>query len=78
MMAVDMLGFQARIQPHSLAALDLACSRLGAIYVRLNWRMSSSEIANLIEDTELSLLFGENCLNATRLEGIFLNWYQDC
>jgi len=39
-----------------LVALHLACARVGAIYVPLNWRLTSSELAALLERAE-PLLF---------------------
>ena len=41
-----------------LAILHLACARLGAIYVPLNWRLAPPELAGLLEDAEPSLLIG--------------------
>src|ERR1700722_4753030 len=35
-----------------LVSLPLACARLGAMYVPLNWRLSAPEIAAVIEDAE--------------------------
>jgi fatty-acyl-CoA synthase len=36
----------------SWSSLHLACARIGAIYVPLNWRLSPAEIADLVEDAE--------------------------
>jgi len=42
-----------------IIALHLACARLGALFVPLNWRLSEAEIAALIEDCEPSVIFGD-------------------
>jgi fatty-acyl-CoA synthase len=39
-----------------LLLLHFACARVGAIYVPLNWRLASPEIAHLIEDAEPALV----------------------
>lgn len=39
--------------------LQLACARVGAIFVPLNWRLSRREIVGLIEDCEPDLLLGD-------------------
>ncbi len=41
------------------ALLHLACARLGAIFVPLNWRLAVAEQARLLEDCEPALLFGD-------------------
>ncbi|MGZ8347509.1 MAG: AMP-binding protein, partial [Allosphingosinicella sp.] len=42
-----------------LVVLQLACTRLGAIFVPLNWRLSETEIATAIEDCAPVLLTGD-------------------
>ncbi len=42
-----------------IIALHLACARLGALFVPLNWRLSEAEIAALIEDCEPRVIFGD-------------------
>jgi len=42
-----------------IIALHLACARLGALFVPLNWRLSKAEIAALIEDCEPRVIFGD-------------------
>ncbi|PHY18092.1 AMP-binding protein [Caulobacter sp. BP25] len=59
-----------------LAILHLACARLGAIFVPLNWRLSSAEIATLIEDAEPVLIVGDAQLAAHGLNGIDLDVLQ--
>ncbi|MCC7060939.1 MAG: AMP-binding protein, partial [Burkholderiaceae bacterium] len=52
-----------------LVILHLACARLGAIYVPLNWRLSASELADLVADCEPALLMGDASLDAAGLAG---------
>ncbi|WP_428408728.1 AMP-binding protein [Hyphococcus sp.] len=48
-----------------LVMLHLACARLGAIYVPLNWRLAVHELEGLIEDADPALLVeGEDLENA--------------
>jgi fatty-acyl-CoA synthase len=42
-----------------LLLLHFACARLGALYVPLNWRLATPEIAALIEDAEPALLVAD-------------------
>jgi fatty-acyl-CoA synthase len=56
-----------------LLMLQMACVRLGAIYVPLNWRLSAVEIAGLLEDTEPSILFGDSCLQEAGLTGVAMS-----
>jgi fatty-acyl-CoA synthase len=42
-----------------LLFLHLACARLGAIYVPLNWRLAPPELARLIEDAQPALVVGD-------------------
>lgn len=51
-------------------ATHLACARIGAIYVPLNWRLSPSEITDLLADAEPRLLLGDASLAATNLPGL--------
>lgn len=46
-----------------LIILQLACARVGAILVVLNWRSSRTELQSLIADCEPMLLFGDESLN---------------
>jgi len=39
--------------------LHFACVRLGAIFVPLNWRLSATELAAIIEDCEPSVIYGD-------------------
>ena len=50
-------------------ALHLACARLGAIYVPLNWRLAAPEIRALLEDCGPRLVLGDACLADAGLEG---------
>jgi fatty-acyl-CoA synthase len=43
-----------------IVALHMACARLGAIFVPLNWRLSASELDVLIDDCEPSVVYGDN------------------
>jgi acyl-CoA synthetase (AMP-forming)/AMP-acid ligase II len=42
-----------------LIMLHMACARIAAIYVPLNWRLSAAELKGLLEDTEPGILFGD-------------------
>ncbi|MEA1941104.1 MAG: AMP-binding protein [Pseudomonadota bacterium] len=55
-----------------LALLHHACARIGAIYVPLNWRLSSVELSWLIEDCEPALVVGDARLEAAGIEGLAL------
>ena len=52
-----------------LVLLQHACARMGAIYVPINWRLSSKEIAALIEDAEPALVIGDELLKQHGLDG---------
>jgi len=56
-----------------LLILHLACARLGAIYVPLNWRLSPPELAALIKDCEPLLLIGDSELARAGLGGIAID-----
>ncbi|MCJ9427794.1 AMP-binding protein [Kordiimonas marina] len=43
-----------------IIALHHACARLGAIFVPLNWRLSTAELHQLIEDCEPTVTFGDD------------------
>jgi fatty-acyl-CoA synthase len=49
-----------------LAVLQLACARLGAIFVPLNWRLSEAELGDILVDAEPRLVAGDDQLG--RLE----------
>jgi len=53
-----------------LILLHLACARTGAIYVPLNWRLSSVEIAALVEDAKPRLVVGDGSLSLAGLNGM--------
>jgi fatty-acyl-CoA synthase len=59
-----------------LAVLHLACARLGAMFVPLNWRLSPAEIAALVEDSAPTLIVGDACLAAAGLDGLHLDVLQ--
>ncbi|WJG09596.1 AMP-binding protein [Aliiglaciecola sp. LCG003] len=42
-----------------IIALHLACARLGAIFVPLNWRLTKEELQNILFDCEPSLLYAD-------------------
>ena len=50
--------------------VHLACAQIGAIYVPLNWRLSTTEIGALIADAEPLLVIGDASLAASGLAGI--------
>ncbi len=53
-----------------LVALHLACARIGAIYVPLNWRLTAPEINSLLEDIEPKLILGDDLLHKFSLQGL--------
>jgi fatty-acyl-CoA synthase len=55
-----------------LILLHFGCVRIGAIYVPLNWRLSSAEIAALIDDADPKLLVGDTMLAGEKLKGVAL------
>jgi len=59
-----------------LAVLHLACARLGAIFVPLNWRLSPSEIGALVEDSAPTLIVGDALLKVAGLDGVDLDLLQ--
>lgn len=56
-----------------LVILHLACARLGAMFVPLNWRLSAGEIHVLIEDADPALIVGDGQLAAAGLDGVNLD-----
>ena len=56
-----------------LVVLHLACARLGAIYVPLNWRLSPLELRAQLDDCKPALLVGDEHLVAAGLEGLDLD-----
>ncbi|WP_375206531.1 AMP-binding protein [Hyphococcus sp.] len=60
-----------------LVMLHLACARLGAIYVPLNWRLAVHELEGLIEDAAPALLVeGEGLENAV-FDGLSIGGLRD-
>ncbi len=53
--------------------LHLACARLGAMIVPLNWRLVGAEISALLADAEPSILLGDALLTQFDLPGIALD-----
>ncbi len=47
------------VAPNDIAILDLlfACFKTGAVFLPLNWRLNPKEIAAIVEDAQLKLLF---------------------
>tara|TARA_R110000824_G_scaffold288508_6_gene476910 strand:+ start:12368 stop:13849 length:1482 start_codon:yes stop_codon:yes gene_type:complete len=58
-----------------LIALHLACARIGAIYVPLNWRLTAVEISALLDDAEPKLIIGDELLAQTGIEGLALETF---
>lgn len=42
-----------------IIALHLACARLGAMFVPLNWRLSAAELEGILQDCDPILVFGD-------------------
>lgn len=59
-----------------LAILHLACARLGAMFVPLNWRLAAGEVAALLDDAAPVLVVGDAQLGALGLEGLDLDVLQ--
>jgi fatty-acyl-CoA synthase len=57
----------------ALVMLHLACARLEAIYVPLNWRLSAAEFAPVLEDAEPALILGDAQLAVAGLQGVDLD-----
>ncbi|MCK5747637.1 MAG: AMP-binding protein [Oricola sp.] len=53
-----------------LVMLHLACARLGAIYVPLNWRLAATELEGLIEDADPALLVEDEDLENAVFDGV--------
>lgn len=56
-----------------LLMLHLACARIGAIYVPLNWRLSPPELAFLTEDADPRLVVGDGELARAGVSGVALD-----
>lgn len=50
--------------------VHLACSRLGLIFVPINWRLSTTEIKALLDDCHPALIIGDDCLNDHGIDGL--------
>jgi fatty-acyl-CoA synthase len=61
----------------SLVLLHLACARIGAIYVPLNWRLSPHEFAPLLADAEPALVLGDKQLQTAGLDGDSIDKFED-
>jgi fatty-acyl-CoA synthase len=53
-----------------IVLLHIACARLGAILVPLNWRLAAGELAALVADAEPHLVLGDALLGAAGLDGL--------
>src|ERR1700722_6860202 len=53
-----------------LTFMHLACARIDAMYVPLNWRLSAAEIGRLIEDATPRLVLGDAMLEKAELAGL--------
>ena len=62
----DRVAALSRNSPE-LIILQLACARMGAILAPLNWRLSPTELAAMIDDCEPALLYGDALLD--RIQG---------
>jgi fatty-acyl-CoA synthase len=60
----------------SLVLLHLACARLEAIYVPLNWRLSAVELGVLLADAAPALLIGDSHLESAGLDGVSLDAFE--
>jgi fatty-acyl-CoA synthase len=60
-----------------LILLHIACARIGALYVPLNWRLPAQELAPLIADAEPQVLLGDQSLADTGLTGLSLDAFAE-
>jgi fatty-acyl-CoA synthase len=60
----------------SLVLVHMACARLGAIYVPLNWRLSPHEFTPLLADAEPALVLGDKQLQAAGLDGLSIDEFE--
>jgi len=60
----------------TIPMLHLACARLGAIFVPLNWRLSKHELPTLLADAEPTLILGDAQLDAAELKGTKLDKFE--
>ncbi|MFC2954200.1 AMP-binding protein [Marinicaulis aureus] len=60
-----------------LVMLHLACARLGAIYVPLNWRLAVHELERLIEDAAPALLVEGDGLENAAFGGVSIGGFRD-
>ena len=62
----------AMLSRNSVACVlvHLACARVGAIYVPLNWRLSPAELGALLSDCEPKILLGDSMLTAAGVAGL--------
>lgn len=59
--------------------LHMACARLGAIFVPLNWRLSNKEIKQLIDDCEPALTYADREVEGVSVEAIKIDeLFQRC
>jgi fatty-acyl-CoA synthase len=56
--------------------LHLACARLEAIFLPLNWRLSAAELGILLADAEPALLIGDSHLAAAGLDGFSFDAFE--
>ena len=56
-----------------IIALHLACGRLGAIFVPLNWRLSSPELRAIIADCEPVIVYGDDMASALGMDALGVN-----
>lgn len=64
----DRVGALAR-NSGELLILHFACTRLGAIYVPLNWRLNPQELRAILADAAPRVLLGDGFLDAAGLSG---------
>jgi fatty-acyl-CoA synthase len=60
----------------TLPMLHLACARIGAIFVPLNWRLSPHEFPPLLADAEPALILGDSQLHTAGLKGTQLDAFE--
>jgi fatty-acyl-CoA synthase len=56
--------------------LHLACARMGAVLVPLNWRLTPAELGPILRDAEPALVLGDALLGAAGFEGVDLDGFE--
>jgi len=61
-----------------LVALHLACSRAGAVFVPISWRLSAAEVAAQVDDADPALIVGDQEMERLGQTGLHMDELSDC